>query len=332
MLGGGGLYVQAGYDAQVAVRGGRISYNQTTLQDPPENNSNAYGGGVNNGANLTLERVEVSHNRAGQGGGLVNTVAESSLNVLNSAFHNNTAVSLAGGLFLGGSTAMTLTNVTVSGNATGPNGSGGGIVSSENGAVVLQNVTLYTNEAPQGANLYFSNAATTLRNTVLGAPVSGANCYFGGETPLTSGGYNLASDDSCGLTATGDQQNTDPLLGALSDNGGETLTHLPAAGSPVVDSGDDASCPATDQPAATRGPAGAGCDVGAVEVVGDDEPPPPIIPINLVKPLPYLLPNVIPQNPLVDTAAQVLPRSEHPVTQSGCRGDAIGGDARRSRH
>ena len=48
----------------------------------------------------------------------------------------------------------------------------------------------------------------------------------------TSHGYNLSNDDGGGvLTATGDQINTDPMLGPLQDNGGPTFTHalLPAA-------------------------------------------------------------------------------------------------------
>jgi hypothetical protein len=38
--------------------------------------------------------------------------------------------------------------------------------------------------------------------------------------------------------ATGDQINTDPLLGPLQDNGGATFTHALLAGSPAIDAGD----------------------------------------------------------------------------------------------
>src|SRR5437763_12392378 len=52
-------------------------------------------------------------------------------------------------------------------------------------------------------------------------------------------GYNLCSDDGSGfLTATGDQINTDPMLGPLQDNGGPTFTHTLLSGSPAIDSGD----------------------------------------------------------------------------------------------
>jgi hypothetical protein len=50
------------------------------------------------------------------------------------------------------------------------------------------------------------------------------------------------------------------MLGALGDNGGDTETMLPAAGSPAIGIG--TGCPATDQ----RGqPRPAACTAGAVE-------------------------------------------------------------------
>src|SRR5262245_50492300 len=56
---------------------------------------------------------------------------------------------------------------------------------------------------------------------------------------VTSDGFNPSSDDAGGLlTGPSDQINTDPLLGALQDNGGPTFTHAPLPGSPVIDAGD----------------------------------------------------------------------------------------------
>ena len=56
----------------------------------------------------------------------------------------------------------------------------------------------------------------------------------------------------------------EPLLGALADNGGPTLTHALLTGSPAIDAGNDAACPATDQRGVTR-PQGAHCDIGSYE-------------------------------------------------------------------
>lgn len=92
--------------------------------------------------------------------------------------------------------------------------------------------------------------------------------------PVTDNGYNLSGDaaNSCAFTAgQHDLVQTDPQLGALADNGGPTLTQLPAADSPALDvipSG-SAGCTSgtTDQRGVARPqPADGLCDVGAVEL------------------------------------------------------------------
>ena len=56
---------------------------------------------------------------------------------------------------------------------------------------------------------------------------------------VTSNGYNVSSDDGGGyLNGTGDQINTDPMLGALQDNGGPTFTRALLPGSPAINAGD----------------------------------------------------------------------------------------------
>ena len=85
----------------------------------------------------------------------------------------------------------------------------------------------------------------------------------------TDGGYNFSDDTSCGFTAPTSSQKTpnDPMLGALTNNGGATQTLLPLAGSPLLDAIPPAVCGSNvDQRDITR-PQGTGCDIGAVEVV-----------------------------------------------------------------
>ena len=116
----------------------------------------------------------------------------------------------------------------------------------------------------------FNEAAATLTNTILAAS-GGGNC----TGVITSGGHNLASDGTCtALVAGGDQPNTDPQLGSLADNGGPTLTHLPASSSPAIDAGGSGAngCPATDQRGVAR-PQGPACDSGAVERATAPAPP-----------------------------------------------------------
>ena len=85
---------------------------------------------------------------------------------------------------------------------------------------------------------------------------------------LSEGG-NVESGASCGLALATDQSGVDPLLDELADNGGATFTHALLAGSPAIDVGVDADCPATDQRSQGRidvpGVGTTLCDAGAFE-------------------------------------------------------------------
>jgi hypothetical protein len=106
----------------------------------------------------------------------------------------------------------------------------------------------------------------SVENTIVsaGSTAGGSNC----SGTVTSQGHNIESGTDCGFTGSGDRQNTDPKLGPLQDNGGPTQTQVVQVGSPVIDAGNTADCPTTDQRGVTR-PQGPACDIGAVEV----EPP-----------------------------------------------------------
>jgi len=73
---------------------------------------------------------------------------------------------------------------------------------------------------------------------------------------------NLIEDGTCSATLSGD-----PLLSGPANFGGETLTFALLPGSPALEAGDTASCPATDQRGISR-PQGSGCDIGAFESQG----------------------------------------------------------------
>jgi hypothetical protein len=100
----------------------------------------------------------------------------------------------------------------------------------------------------------------TLKNTMVTDSLAGNNC----SGTITDGGGNLSYPDT---TCPG--INVDPILGPLQNNGGPTFTMEPGPGSAAIDAGDDAICAAPpvnnlDQRGTTR-PAGAHCDIGAVE-------------------------------------------------------------------
>jgi hypothetical protein len=81
-----------------------------------------------------------------------------------------------------------------------------------------------------------------LHNTIVAA-----NTPFNCANPISSRGFNLDDDDTCGLTMVGDQSSVDPLLGPLADNGGPTMSHEILVGSPAIDAADLLEFPATDQ-------------------------------------------------------------------------------------
>ena len=103
----------------------------------------------------------------------------------------------------------------------------------------LKNSTVSDNSATSnGGGICNSAAGVELGSTILNADSSGENIFNDSGT-ITSLGYNVSSDDGGGvLTGTGDQINTDPMLGPLQDNSGPTFTHALLPGSPAIDAGD----------------------------------------------------------------------------------------------
>jgi hypothetical protein len=211
------------------------------------------------------------------GGGIASS---GSVTVINSTISGNTVAeggvpATGGGVACSGS--VTVINSTISGNAVdGYMCEGGGI--SNGGNLTLTNSTLSGNSAPSGQGGAMSNAGhTMIGDTVLNAGASGGTIFNNGGT-ITSLGYNIASDSGGGvLTGTGDQINTDPMLGPLQDNGGPTFTHSLLLSSPAIDAGDPNFTPPPfyDQ----RGPGFARVwngriDIGSFEVQAGSTPTP----------------------------------------------------------
>src|SRR5262249_10222165 len=112
-------------------------------------------------------------------------------------------------------------------------------------------------------------------NTAGGGPGAGAD-LFAGKATNVAGDNNLIGIMDAGnnttLTGAGQQVGSvatplNPMLGPLANNGGPTQTHLPAAGSPTFNKGNNAAGLTTDQ-RGTGFPrvSGPSADVGSIEL------------------------------------------------------------------
>lgn len=256
----------------------------------------AGGGAIANSGWLTLRNVTLTGNRASVGGALMDDelgrhdraeLTHTYLEMYDSTISDNVAEDEGGGMRIDGSALIV--NSTITGNTVlatcctasssngGVDGEGGGIDVRGEGEVDIINSTIVGNHAVIGgggvniANGYTGDTSPvpavlpgplTLRNTIIADNTSArgpANCKDTGAE-LISRGDNIASDNSCDLTATGDQPDVDPLLSPFGDYGGPTDTFNLLAHSPAI--GAATNCPKDDQ----RGvPRPRRCDIGSVE-------------------------------------------------------------------
>lgn len=231
----------------------------------------AQGGGITVFGTLNLSDSTISSNSATNGGGGLRVRFGATANVARCAITGNqlTAFGAAGaGIETQGT--LSITNSTVSENSS-PQGNGAGVSVEDSQTTMLNNTIAFnTSSAGAGANLEVlggagSAPAATIRNTIISNPVAGLNCRVVGSGTLTSNGYNLESTNTCGLGATGDITNSDPLLGPLALNTpGATMTHAILSGSPAIDTADPVTFPPTDQRGIAR-PQGPRADIGSYE-------------------------------------------------------------------
>ena len=244
---GGGIYVyEVNSLTQLAIDQGSVLH---------ANLATSIGGGIaNQEGDVTLTDVTLSGNVAESGGGIYSSKG---LVKLSGVTLSRNAAGFAGGGLFNTEGDATLTNATLSSNAADE--MGGGIYNSP-GTIKLTSVTLSGNVAPYAGGIFNELGGVELWNTLLARGAGGENCVG-----VNASEPNLADDPTCRIGAGRDDVQL--LLGPLADNGGPTLTHLPQPGSPAIDGGTNANCPAVDQRGLARTGPGAGgrCDVGAVE-------------------------------------------------------------------
>jgi hypothetical protein len=268
--------------------GGVLAYGNANLQISKTtirgNTALGYGGGglaaVAYGT-ATVTRSTISGNFSDTSAGGVQVLGGATLRLEQSTISGNTTNGAGGGLLAyadsGQTTTVTLEGSTLTGNASDAEADGTG-----NGGGLW--AAAYVDVAAPGTT------AVSLSNTIVSGnsdPTAGSSnspdvydyaSYYGGGVPTSitarfsfignneNSPFAEANPDANGNKVgglTGGVLNA--MLGALADNGGPTRTHLPAAGSPVINMGDPAVVGGMDQRMLNR-VFGGRVDMGSVEV------------------------------------------------------------------
>ncbi len=261
--GKGGQWSHSAYTANGGHGGGIYNLGSVTLTDCTIQNNHAgegmwsdmyqagsggHGGGIYNLGFVALTGCTASGNNAGNGG-----------NTSSGGYPAGDGGS-GGGIYNGGT--INLTNCTVYNNKTGYgeaadgggdgiSGNGGGICNTAGATAALKHCTVTSNtavwrqlttDAGYGGGVFNAPSGTVnIENTIISDNIvetggTGPDCYG----TFNSLGYNLIRDVStCTVSGdtTGNITNSDPLLSALSDNGGPTPTCALNEGSPAIDAG-----------------------------------------------------------------------------------------------
>lgn len=258
--------------------GGKLALNNLTLRDGA-----SYAGGAiraRQGSELTINNSVLRSNSAVAGGAVL--VSQGRLSIDSSSFQDNHAeyqggaihvyysdlrisrsdinenyAARSGGAIYSRVTDAVLVNTTVSGNSADM---WGGAIQALGGDIDLVHVTIANNSAPEFGGIGGNSSDVYFVNSVL-ANNSGGDCEAPGQYgPWVSSWSSLIGDASCDAKLSGD-----PMLGDLVDeDGSRPLLH----GSPAIDAADARFCPPTDQLGNPR-PAGEGCDLGAIEYMGE---------------------------------------------------------------
>lgn len=241
----------------------------------------AYGAGVGFylGA-ATIDETTISGDSAMMAAGVLNI--SSRVTITRSTISGNTAT-IAGGI---GSAADSATfteivNSTISGNVAA---SGGGGIMNFNGLLRISLSTITANTSQQdsaGGGLRTAGSLGTfniLKGNIIAGNTGGDVAGEYGAMPDSSLGYNIVGTAGANVDlavsfprATDQRGVTNPMLGALADNGGPTWTHALLTNSPAINAGTctdhNGATVSTDQRGTARPqPADGACDAGAFEL------------------------------------------------------------------
>jgi hypothetical protein len=265
--GGGGIF----------VRNGNLTITASTLSDnsvgPDFEQSYASGGGIYaDNCDVTVAASTISGNSImsypgvflnyGNGIHAVNcdvTMTNSTINNNFGVGGDESAISIRNG-------SLTLVNCTVSGHQS----SGYAVLLRGSGQAFIRFSTISANEGGVLTQMPAMVQSSMIVGNDFDVDIDGAATLFQSE------GYNMigVGNAASAFNQPGDQTGiTNPLLGALADNGGPTLTHALLPGSPAINAGDPSALagagdvPLYDQRGDPNGRVSGGrIDIGAFEL------------------------------------------------------------------
>jgi hypothetical protein len=264
---GGGIYVDASSTGST-ITDTKVTKNVATVKG----GGFGTGGGVFARSPISIQRADISENRAQEGGGLTLTQSLESASILDTTISRNLALEGAG-INISTLDPVAMTNVTISENrlATG-HPRGGGAMHSNLGDITMSHVTIAENHSStKRAIVVKPVVAGAVQIDLTGSIIAGPHKDCRGFNEDVIRDQNIFSDNSCAPPLFSTNQVTHPILKPLANNPGAFSenfyppTHALMAASPAIDFV-TSGCPppAQDQLGFPR-PAGSNCDAGAVE-------------------------------------------------------------------
>ena len=247
--------------------GGTVALNRCTLAG---NSAAEYGGAIINMGTLTLTACALMNNQAANlGGAILNHFQGSACTLVNCTLTGNYTAGYGGAIENDSSADLSLIQCTFSGNTAAVYG--GAIENDYSGVMNLTQCTFSGNTAGTNGGGAVDNylATMTVGNSILGGNNGSGDIYNWSGSTTTFLGTNIVMVlDNFGTTGGGGTVlGTEPHLYPLGNYGGPTQTMPPQPGSPAIDAGSDAIASGilADQRGHNRF-SGSHVDIGAVEV------------------------------------------------------------------
>ncbi|CAN5425385.1 hypothetical protein BH10ACI1_BH10ACI1_19000 [soil metagenome] len=196
-----------------------------------------FGGAIlsENNSNLTLNKTIVRNNTAAAYGAIF--LSGGTGHITNTTINTNSANT---GLAIGNSGVLNMANTTVSSNLDADGGTGIGAIYNT-GTLNIRNSTIAFNRTSGGTGGGIFNGGTlNIGNSIVSNNIalvspdieqsSGTITSIGGNLVQNTSGFPIGT-----FSQTNDQTGVDPLLAALTNNGGSVTTHLLMPNSPALD-------------------------------------------------------------------------------------------------